>query len=43
VAGAYTRSDRAERLLGWRARYSVEEGIGHSLEWARLRDSRLKG
>ncbi|MGN9786654.1 UDP-glucose 4-epimerase GalE [Nonomuraea sp. ZG12] len=43
VVGAYTRSDRAERLLGWRARYSVEEGIGHSLEWARLRDSRLKG
>lgn len=42
VVGAYTRSARAERLLGWRARYSIEEGIGHSLEWARLRDSRLK-
>lgn len=43
VAGAYTRSDLAERLLGWRARHSVEEGIRHSLEWARVRDSRLRG
>ncbi|MDP4506489.1 UDP-glucose 4-epimerase GalE [Nonomuraea turcica] len=41
VAGAYTRSDRARSLLGWQARYSVEEGIRHSLEWARLRESRL--
>jgi len=41
VAGAYTRSDRARRLLDWKARYSVEEGIRHSLEWAALRDSRL--
>ncbi|GAA2889773.1 UDP-glucose 4-epimerase GalE [Nonomuraea rubra] len=41
VAGAYTRSDRAHRLLGWQARYSVEEGIRHSLEWAGIRDSRL--
>ncbi|GAA4939416.1 UDP-glucose 4-epimerase GalE [Nonomuraea thailandensis] len=41
VAGAYTRSDRAHRLLGWRARYSIEEGIRHSLEWAGIRDSRL--
>jgi UDP-glucose 4-epimerase len=41
VAGAYTRSDRARRLLDWQARYSVEDGIRHSLEWARLRESRL--
>ncbi|MGW3343053.1 UDP-glucose 4-epimerase GalE [Nonomuraea rubra] len=41
VAGAYTRSDQAHRLLGWQARYSVEEGIRHSLEWAGIRDSRL--
>lgn len=43
VAGAYTRSDLAARLLGWRARYSLEEGIRHSLEWARVRDDRLPG
>ncbi|MEO3873539.1 UDP-glucose 4-epimerase GalE [Nonomuraea sp. B12E4] len=41
VAGAYTRTDRARRLLNWKAGHSVEEGIRHSLEWAALRDSRL--
>ncbi|MEV0202494.1 UDP-glucose 4-epimerase GalE [Nonomuraea sp. NPDC050691] len=41
VAGAYTRSDLAERLLGWRAGYSLEEGIRHSLAWAEVRGSRL--
>nr|SBO92175.1 UDP-glucose 4-epimerase [Nonomuraea gerenzanensis] len=41
VAGAYTRSDRAGRLLGWQAHYSIEEGIRHSLQWAGVRDSRL--
>ncbi|WP_084961651.1 UDP-glucose 4-epimerase GalE [Thermoactinospora rubra] len=41
VAGAYTRTDRAERLLGWRARYSLVDGIRHSLEWSALRESRL--
>lgn len=41
VAGAYTRSDLADRLLEWRPRYSIEDGIRHSLEWAALRDSRL--
>ncbi|MEO3886082.1 UDP-glucose 4-epimerase GalE [Nonomuraea sp. B5E05] len=41
VPGAYTRSDRARRLLDWRARHSLDEGIRHSLEWAALRESRL--
>lgn len=41
VVGAYTRTDRANELLGWRAQYSVAEGIRHSLEWASLRNSRL--
>ncbi|MFI6596430.1 UDP-glucose 4-epimerase GalE [Nonomuraea sp. NPDC050536] len=41
VAGAYTRSDRAKRLLGWEAGFTVEQGIRHSLEWASIRDSRL--
>ncbi|NRQ37935.1 UDP-glucose 4-epimerase GalE [Nonomuraea sp. NN258] len=43
VAGAYTRSDRARRLLGWEARFSIEEGIKHSLDWAAIRDQRLAG
>ncbi|MEU9318922.1 UDP-glucose 4-epimerase GalE [Streptomyces sp. NPDC048295] len=42
-AGAYTRSDRAERLLGWRPRYSLAEGIRHSLEWAAVREDVLGG
>lgn len=41
VIGAYTRTDRANDLLGWRAQYSVAEGIRHSLEWTELRESRL--
>lgn len=43
AAGAYTRSDRAERLLGWRPRYSLAEGIRHSLEWAAVREDVLDG
>lgn len=38
VAGAYTRSDRARRLLNWEPRYCIAEGIAHSLQWAAMRD-----
>ncbi|MGW4474210.1 UDP-glucose 4-epimerase GalE [Nonomuraea sp. NPDC004354] len=41
VAGAYTRTDLAGRLLGWQARHTVAEGIAHSLEWARIREEIL--
>ncbi|MFI6394647.1 UDP-glucose 4-epimerase GalE [Nonomuraea sp. NPDC050540] len=41
VAGAYTRSTLAGELLGWTAEHSVAEGIRHSLEWAKIRDTRL--
>lgn len=41
VAGAYTRSDKAERLLGWRAVLSLAHGIRDSLRWAEIRDARL--
>jgi UDP-glucose 4-epimerase len=43
VAGTYTRSDRAQRCLGWKARYSIAEGIRHSLDWAAIRDGILAG
>jgi UDP-glucose 4-epimerase len=43
VAGAFTRSDRAKRLLGWEPRFSVAEGIRDSLRWAEVRDRRLGG
>ncbi|MFE3450098.1 UDP-glucose 4-epimerase GalE [Nonomuraea sp. NPDC059194] len=41
VAGAYTRTELAGRLLGWQARHTVAEGIAHSLQWARLREELL--
>lgn len=41
VAGAYTRSDLAQRVLRWRPRFSLAEGIRDSLRWAEIRDSRL--
>lgn len=41
VAGAYTRSERAHRVLGWRPRLSLADGIRDSLRWAEVRDSRL--
>ena len=41
VAGAYTRSDRARQLLSWNPRYTVADGIGHSLRWAAVRDEML--
>src|SRR5260370_39934287 len=43
VVGAYTRIGRAERLLGWRARYDIADGIHHSLQWAAIRDEILSG
>ncbi|MGW1087278.1 UDP-glucose 4-epimerase GalE [Streptomyces sp. NPDC002596] len=42
VAGAYTRSERAHRLLDWQPQHSVTEGIRHSLQWAAVRDAVLR-
>ena len=33
VAGAYARSGSAERLLGWRAERSLEDGVRDALAW----------
>jgi UDP-glucose 4-epimerase len=43
VAGAYTRIDRAKRLLNWVPQYDVHDGIRHSLRWAAIRDEILAG
>jgi UDP-glucose 4-epimerase len=43
VAGAYTRIDRARRLLDWTPRYDIHDGIRHSLQWAAIRDEVLSG
>jgi len=40
-AGAFTRSDRARRLLGWEPTHTIAEGIADSLRWAEVRDSIL--
>ena len=41
TAGAYTRTDRARRLLAWQPQYDIEDGIRHSLQWAASRDDIL--
>jgi UDP-glucose 4-epimerase len=41
AAGAYTRIDRAKRLLGWVPQYDIHDGIRHSLQWAARRDEVL--
>jgi UDP-glucose 4-epimerase len=43
VAGAYTRSDKARQVLGWKPQYTIAEGIRDSLRWAKIRDTRLRG
>jgi UDP-glucose 4-epimerase len=43
VDGAYTRIDRARRLLGWIPQYDLRESIRHSLQWAAIRDEILSG
>jgi UDP-glucose 4-epimerase len=43
VIGAFTRSDRARRLLDWQPRYSIADGITDSLRWSAMRDSVLAG
>jgi UDP-glucose 4-epimerase len=41
TAGAYTRIDRAERMLAWQPQYDIADGIRHSLQWAAMRDDIL--
>jgi len=43
VAGAFSRSDRAKRLLGWEPQLSLGDGISDSLRWAGVREARLAG
>ena len=43
VAGCYTRDGKAVRLLNWRSRFDIRDGIRHSLEWNRHRHHVLLG
>jgi UDP-glucose 4-epimerase len=41
-AGAFARCELAGSLLGWHARFSIEEGIADALRWAEVRDQILR-
>lgn len=41
TVGCYSRTDRAEALLGWRARFSMVDGIRDSMRWSAVRPTRL--
>lgn len=43
VAGACSRIDRAEHLLGWRPRHDIADGIRHSFQWATLDNAAAVG
>ncbi len=43
AVGAYTRIDRARRLLDWAPQHDLHDGIRHSLQWAAIRDEILSG
>jgi UDP-glucose 4-epimerase len=43
VAGAYTRTERAAKLLDWQPQYGIADGIRHSLQWAAVRHEMLSG
>jgi UDP-glucose 4-epimerase len=40
-AGAFSRTAKAERLLGWRAELSLEQGIADTLAWFERREAVL--
>ncbi|MBZ5736892.1 UDP-glucose 4-epimerase GalE [Nocardioides mangrovi] len=42
VAGAFSRSDRAQHLLGWVPRHSLEQGIVDTLAWLARRPQVLR-
>jgi UDP-glucose 4-epimerase len=42
VVGAFTRVDRARQLLDWECKFTIMDGVAHSLEWARRRPSVLR-
>ena len=43
VAGAYANADRAQRLLGWHAEKSIEEGIADALRWTDVERKKVLG
>lgn len=42
IAGSYCNADTAKRLLGWQAKYPIEQGIADALKWGEIRETILK-
>ena len=42
TVGCYTRTERARQMLGWTARFTLEDAIRHSLQWSPVRDALLR-
>ncbi|MFR5113715.1 UDP-glucose 4-epimerase GalE [Turicibacter sanguinis] len=41
VAGSYASCDRAKKLIGWEAQYSIEDGIRDAFRWDEIRETIL--
>ena len=42
VAGSFANADTAQRLIGWRAELSIEDGIAHALQWMKSYENKKK-
>ena len=43
VVGAYANCEKAYKLLGWKARYNIEDGIKSILEWTSVNNDKKLG
>jgi len=43
VAGCYCCGDKAARLLDWRPKYGIRDGLRHAMQWQAIRDRVLDG
>ena len=41
IAGSCASAETAERLLGWKAKLPIEEGIADALKWGEVRNKVL--
>jgi len=42
IAGSCASAETAERLLGWKAKLPIEQGIADALKWGEARNRVLK-
>jgi len=41
TAGSFCNADTAQKLLGWKAQLSIEQGIADALRWGEIKDQRI--